>query len=76
MGFFEAILAKIGASLAEFVWNKIEAKLEVYFEQRSQINTISSEAGALKEELKGATSDAERIQILRKIGSFSERLGS
>jgi hypothetical protein len=76
MGFFESILAKIGASLAEFVWNKIEAKLTVYFEQRSQISAISGEAGALKEELKNATSDAERIQILRKIGSFSERLGS
>lgn len=75
MGFFEGILAKIGASIAEFVWNKIEAKLEIYFEMRSQVTAISSEAGALKEELNNATSDAERIQILRKVGAFSERLG-
>jgi hypothetical protein len=76
VGFLESILASIGAKIAEVIWNKIEAKLEVYFEQRSQISSISSEAGALQEELKSATSDAERIQILRKIGSFSERLGT
>lgn len=58
------------------VWSGIEKKLDAYFEQRSKISAISTEAGALTEELKNASSDAERIQILRKIGSFSERLGT
>lgn len=75
MGFLEALLAKIGAQLVEWLWGKIEAKLELYFEAKSKINSISIEASALKEELKNATTDAERVQILRKIGSFSERLG-
>lgn len=74
MGFLEAILAKVGAQLVEWLWTKIEEKLTQYFETRSKLNSISTEASALKEELKNATTDAERIQILRKIGSFSERI--
>lgn len=76
MGFFEAILAKVGSQLIEWLWVKIEAKLESYFEAKSQINKISTEASALKEELKSATTDSERIQILRKIGAFTDRLGN
>ena len=76
MAILEAILAKIGTNLVEWLWGKLEAKLDTYFEMKSQINSISTEAGHLQEELKNATTDAERIQILRKIGAFSERLGS
>lgn len=76
MGFLEAILSKIGLQLVDYLWVKIEAKLEQYFETRSKLNSISTEASALNAELKTATTDAERIQILRKIGSFSERLGT
>lgn len=76
MGFLEAILAKVGSQLVEWLWAKIETKLNTYFEMKSQINKISTEAGALKEELKNATTDSERIQILRKIGDFSNRIGN
>lgn len=75
MGFLEVILTKIGSQLVEWLWAQIEKKLENYFETKSQIKSISNEAGALQEELKSATTDAERIQILRKIGNFSDRIG-
>jgi hypothetical protein len=75
MGFLEAVLAKIGAQLVEWLWSKLEARLEDYFEKTSQIKSISVEATALKEELKNATTDAERVQILRKIGAFQDRIG-
>ncbi len=75
MGFLETILSKIGLQLVEWLWAKIEERLEKYFEQKSQIKKISTEAAALNQELKGATTDAERIQILRKIGDFSDRIG-
>jgi hypothetical protein len=75
MGFLEAVLARIGAQLVEWLWSKIEARLEDYFEKTSQIKSISVEATALKEELKNATTDAERVQILRKIGAFQDRIG-
>ena len=75
MGFLEAVLARIGTQLVQWLWDKIEERLEKYFEAKSQINAISKEAGELKQELSNATTDAERIQILRKIGGFSDRLG-
>ena len=76
MGFLEVILSKIGSQLFEWLWAKLEARLEKYFEAKSAIKKISDEAGALKEELKNATTDAERIQILRKINNFSDRIGN
>lgn len=76
MGFLETVLARIGAQLVEWLWVRIEGRLEKYFEAKSQIKQISNEASALKEELANATTDAERIQILRKIGGFSDRIGS
>lgn len=76
MGFLESILTKIGLKLVEWLWAKIEVKLEIYFETKSQIKKISTEAEALKSELKSATTDAERIQILRKIGAFQDRIGT
>jgi hypothetical protein len=75
LGFLESLLTKLGLQLVDWLWAKIEAKLEIYFETKSQIKKISNEAGELQEELRNATSDAERIQILRKINSFSDRLG-
>lgn len=72
----ESILTNIGLKLVDFLWAKIEVKLDAYFEMKSQIKAISNEANDLKEELKNATSDAERFQILRKIGSFQDRIGS
>lgn len=76
MGFIETLLTKIGLQLVEWLWVRIEARLETYFEIKSQIKAISNEANDLKEELKNATTDAERFQILRKIGSFQDRIGS
>lgn len=75
MGFLESLLTKIGVQLVDWLWGKIEERLEKYFEMKSQINKISKEAAGLKEELTNATTDAERIQILRKIGDFSDRIG-
>lgn len=75
MGFLESLLSKIGIQLVDWLWGKIEERLEKYFEQKSQIKKISTEANALKEELKGATTDAERFQILRKIADFQDRIG-
>lgn len=75
MGFIESLLAKIGMSLVEFLWAKIEIKLNEYFEAKSKIQRISTEAGQLKEELKNATTDAERFKILRKISDFQDILG-
>lgn len=73
---FAGLLEKVGEMIVSLLWSKIEAKLEKYFEQKSQIKRISTEAGALQSELKGATTDAERIQILRKINAFSDRIGN
>ncbi len=75
MGLLESLLTKIGMQLVEWLWGKIEERLEKYFEIKSQIKKISTEAGSLKEELKHATTDAERIQILRKIADFQDRIG-
>ena len=75
MGFLESLLTKIGVQLVDWLWGKIEERLDKYFEMKSQIKKISTEAGALKEELKNATTDAERFQILRKINDFSDRIG-
>lgn len=75
MGFLESILTKIGLQLVEWLWTKIEARLEAYFEFKSEVKKISTEAVSLKEELKNATTDAERVQILRKIASFQDRIG-
>lgn len=72
----ESILTSVGLKLVDWLWAKIEVKLEAYFEMKSQIKAISNEANDLKEELKNATSDAERFQILRKIGNFQDRIGS
>lgn len=72
----ESILTSVGLKLVDWLWAKIEVKLEAYFEMKSQIKAISNEAGALKDELKNATSDAERFQILRKINSFQDRIGT
>lgn len=74
-GLFSGVLGKVVPILVDLLWSKLEARLEAYFEQKSQIKRISTEAASLKEELKGATTDAERIQILRKIGAFSDRIG-
>lgn len=76
MGFLESLLTKVGTKLVEMLWAEIEERLETYFETKSQIKAISTEADSLKEELKNATTDAERIQILRKITNFSERIGN
>lgn len=73
---FETLLTNIGLKLVEWLWVRIEAKIDKYFEMKSQIKAISNEANDLKEELKNATTDAERFQILRKIGNFSDRIGS
>jgi hypothetical protein len=75
MAFLESILTKIGLKLVEWLWAKLELKLQEYFEIKSKIKSISNEAGALKEELKNATTDAERFQILRKINNFQDRIG-
>lgn len=75
MAFLTSILSTVGSQLFEWLWAKIETKLDAYFEAKSQIKSIATEAGALNEELKNATTDAERIQILRKIGAFSDRIG-
>lgn len=72
----ESILTNIGLKLVEWLWAKIVVKLDAYFEMKSQIKAISNEANDLKEELKNATTDAERFQILRKIGNFQDRIGS
>ena len=72
---FAGILEKVGEMVVSLLWAKIEAKLEKYFETKSQIKKISTEAGALKDELKNASNDSERAQILRKISDFSERIG-
>lgn len=76
MGFLESLLTKLGMQLVEWLWGKIEERLEKYFETRGSINKISAEAGELKEELKNATTDAERIEILRKINAFADRMGN
>lgn len=73
---FESIIAAISGAIFDKLWVLVEAKLNSYFEAKSKISAISTEAGQLQEELKNATTDAERIQILRKIGDFSERLGT
>lgn len=75
MGFLESILMKIGTLLADRVIALVEQRLKEYFEFKGQISAISKEANSLKEELKNATTDAERFQILRKIGAFNERIG-
>ena len=75
MGFLESLLTKIGLRLVEWLWGKIEERLELYFEFKSQVKKISTEAEALKEELKNASTDAERFQILRKIADFQSRIG-
>lgn len=76
MGFWEGILARVAASIAEKVYTLVEARLDDYMEKRSKIKAISTEADQLKEELKGATTDAERIQILRKLSNFTDRIGN
>ncbi len=76
MGFLESLLTKIGVQLVDWLWSKIEERLEKYFEDKSQIKKISHEASSLKEELKNATTDAERLQILRKIAAFQDRIGN
>jgi predicted phage-related endonuclease len=76
MGFLESLLAKVIANIVDKLWAKLEERLEKYFEMKSQIKGISTEANALKEELKNATTDAERIQILRKIAGFQDRIGN
>lgn len=75
MAFLESLLVKVGLQLVDWLWVKIEERLEKYFELKSQIKKISNEAESLKEELKGATTDAERFQILKKIADFSDRIG-
>ncbi len=75
MTFLESLLTKIGLQLMDWLWGKIEERLDLYFETKSQIKKISTEANGLKEELKNATTDAERFQILRKIAAFQDRLG-
>lgn len=75
MAFLQSLIAKIIANIVDKLWARIEERLEKYFEQKSQIKQISTEAGALKEELKNATTDAERFQILRKIADFQDRIG-
>lgn len=75
MAFLQSLLAKVIANLVDKLWAKLEERLDKYFETKSQIKKISTEADALKEELKNATTDAERFQILRKISDFGARLG-
>lgn len=76
MNFVWTVIGKVGGIFADAIASRVEARLDKYFEAKSQIRKISGEASELKEELKGATTDAERIQILRKIAGFQDRIGS
>lgn len=60
--------------VADYLWGKLEDRLEKYFKARADIKAIASEAGALKEELSRATTDAEYDAILGKIDNFASRL--
>ncbi len=62
------------SAIVDKLWEKIEERLDKFFEVRNEIKAISTEAGQLKEELKSATTDAEYDAILGKISDFSARI--
>lgn len=70
----EAILEKIAELLVGAIWKKIEFKLNVYFEAKSEIQQISKEAGQLKEQLRLSSNDSERFAILEKMDLFASRI--
>ena len=52
----------------------VRVRLEAYFETKTKVSKISKEAGELKNELKEAQSDQERMAILRKISDFTDSI--
>lgn len=51
---------------------KVAAQLNEYFETRTKINSITTEARVLMGELDRAETPEEKAAIMRKIGNFSD----
>lgn len=58
--------------IAKAVVEKVSFQLQQYFETKSKISAITTEAKSLMGELDNAQSEAERKAILRKIANFSD----
>lgn len=58
--------------IAKAVMEKVAAQLNEYFETKTKINAIGTEAKELMGELDNAQSDEERKAIMRKISNFSD----
>lgn len=62
----------IAGVIAKAVMEKVAAQLEQYFETKTKITSITTEARVLMGELDNANSPEEKAAIMRKIGNFSD----
>ncbi len=67
-----SFLTWIGTLIGNIAADRVERRLDDYFEKKTKINSITTEARVLMGELDNAETPEEKAAIMRKIGNFSD----